>query len=245
MPLSDPDARLLALNRGLLEDTGAVVSAVSPESAEIVDDKWETFLFLSRIGIRTPTTWLDEDHRPEDVGTYLLKPRRGSAGKGIQVVRPGASAFIPEGYLAQELADGPEITVDLACDQDGQVIGVGMRERLEVRAGEVSKSRTIVNAEVEEAAVLIASNLNAVGFLTAQCFATNDGPVFIEVNGRIGGGAPLSIQAGYAGDEALCRLFRPATSARELAAVDHFMTRYDDQFFSTGMPTTFSNERRG
>ncbi|MCJ7818292.1 MAG: ATP-grasp domain-containing protein, partial [Syntrophales bacterium] len=75
------------------------------------------------------------------------------------------------------------------------------RKRLEVRAGEVSKSQIELNPEIIAAGSQVAQALaqrGGLGMINLQCMYTADRDVkFIEINPRFGGGCPLSIHAGY------------------------------------------------
>jgi carbamoyl-phosphate synthase large subunit len=72
------------------------------------------------------------------------------------------------------------------------------RKRIEIRAGEVSKSQIIKNENIMYQAAEVVTKLGAgPGVITLQLFLTDDGRVkFIEINPRFGGGVPLSIKAG-------------------------------------------------
>jgi carbamoyl-phosphate synthase large subunit len=72
------------------------------------------------------------------------------------------------------------------------------RLRIEVRSGEVSKSRVVKDSRIMAQARRVVELLGAgPGVITVQLFRTKDGRLrFNEINPRFGGGAPLSIQAG-------------------------------------------------
>ena len=147
-PLIDPDAPVLAANRATLEETGARVVVLPDASVDIVSDKWATLALLSGEGVPTPETWLPEQRTAQDLTfPVFIKPRRGSAGKQTFVVNNEREyAFFVdyvEDPVLQEYVEGPEVTSDVVCDLRGKVLGVVSRERIEVRAGEVAKGRTI------------------------------------------------------------------------------------------------------
>jgi len=237
VPLTDPDARLLADRRSGFEAAGLVVAAVSPSAAEVIDDKWRTVEYFAECGVSSPQSWLEVPNA-EPSKQLLIKPRRGSAGQGIVPITTGYDGVIPKGAFVQEVVRGSEVTIDAFCMPDGSCASVAMRERLEIRAGEVSKARTVFHEDVEEDVLRIVPGLGAIGPITLQCFLTETGPQFIEINGRAGGGIPLSIHAGSRSDELLFQL-RNGGSTVYRPAVDIYMTRYDDQFFSQGKPTPF------
>ena len=97
--------------------------------------------------------------------------------------------------------EGQEYTSDIYIDFRGLVRCIVPRKRLEVRAGEVSKSQIELNPSVIQPTQKLAQVLaarGAIGVLNIQCLLTSDGMVyFIEINPRFGGGCPLSIKAGY------------------------------------------------
>ncbi len=127
--------------------------------------------------------------------------------------------------IIQEFIKGKEYTIDVLCDLKGEIISVVPRERIEVRSGEVSKSRTVINKKIIKATIdlvnklkqyieeykiyckITSENFNAlqlekdegtvIGPLTIQCIVTKDNEIkFIEINPRFGGGVPLSFEAG-------------------------------------------------
>jgi carbamoyl-phosphate synthase large subunit len=94
-----------------------------------------------------------------------------------------------------------EYTSDIYIDFKGRVRCVVPRKKLEVRAGEVSKSQIEMNPAVLGPTRKVAEALaakGATGVLNIQCILDKKGDAyFIEINPRFGGGCPLSIRAGY------------------------------------------------
>jgi len=78
-------------------------------------------------------------------------------------------------------------------DSKGKIISVVPRLRIEVRAGEVSKAKTVKDKNIIDEVKRLCSCLDgAYGYLTIQLFKTDERIVFIEINPRFGGGYPLS-----------------------------------------------------
>ncbi|HEY6563675.1 MAG TPA: hypothetical protein VIY86_04225, partial [Pirellulaceae bacterium] len=50
-----------------------------------------------------------------------------------------------EDPILQEYLSGPEVTSDVVCDFEGQVLGITSRQRIAIRGGEASKSVTVRN----------------------------------------------------------------------------------------------------
>ena len=117
----------------------------------------------------------------------------------------------------------------------GGVACVVVRQRLEVRAGEISKGYTVRDPTLEGWARRLTERLpDAAGPLTLQCFKGPDGRLaFIEINPRFGGGFPLSLAAGADYPRWLLEwaLGRPSTATAHGWRGDVAMLRYDDAVF--------------
>jgi carbamoyl-phosphate synthase large subunit len=200
-PLIDPDVPMLARHREELESTGARLVVVPLESAEIAADKWRTRQFLRRLDLPVPGTWLPGQLNPAGAEYPLfVKPRFGSASQGtFQAANAEEleffSRYVPDPII-QEFLPGPEITTDVTCDLDGNVLAVVSRQRIRVRSGEVLVGKTVFDRGVTDACVRIAQGLQAIGPINVQCMMKDNAPKFIEINARAGGGMPLGIAAG-------------------------------------------------
>lgn len=240
-PLIDPDIPILAAHRGPIEATGARLAVVQSEAAAITADKWLTTCFFRELGLSTPQSWLPVQVDPEQVNyPVFIKPRQGSAAKHTFKVTGARNLtffldYVPEPII-QEYLPGPEITNDVICDLDGDILGVVSRQRIEVRWGEVAKGVTVYSPEITLACVRIARALPAVGPITVQCMMKDGVPYFTEINARMGGGIPLGIAAGAASPQWL--LGRAAKLPVEIPPLGSYqtglyMTRFDDSFFLT------------
>jgi len=238
-PLIDPDVPVLARGRAQLEERGARVVVVSPETAEIARDKWRTFQFFREHGIPTPMTWLPGGRPWADVVyPVFLKPRYGSAGKGAFRAQDRAEAeffskHIPD-PIVQEYLPGPEITNDVSCGLDGEVWAVVSRKRIEVRWGEVAKGQTMRDRNILRYCLTVAREMAARGPITVQCILREGEPSFTEINARFGGGLPLGIAAGvpsprwYLAEAAGLPVQPPALGEYRLGV---YLTRFDESFF--------------
>ncbi|MEM2002425.1 MAG: ATP-grasp domain-containing protein [Candidatus Methanomethylicaceae archaeon] len=240
-PLIDPDILMLALHRQELEATGARVVVVSEEAATITADKWLTYQFFRRIGIPTPHSWLPEHIQDTNLEyPVFIKPRFGSAGKqAFKAHNESELAFfldyVPE-PIVQEYLPGPEITNDVICDFESNVLAIVSRQRIEVRWGEVAKGKTIYDPEIIRHCITIAKGLQAIGPITVQCMLRDGKPYFTEINARFGGGVPLGIAAGVNSPQWFLALaaglsvdIPPLGSYK----VGLYLTRFDDSYFLT------------
>ena len=240
-PLIDPDITNLAGLESQLSAVGAKLAAVDVESAEIAADKWRTAAFFRKLGLATPQSWLPDDPAlGQQKYPLFIKPRRGSASSHTFRVRNAAelqffSSYVPDPII-EELLPGPEITSDIVCDLEGEVLGVVSRKRIEVRGGEVLKGVTVRDDRIIDACLRIARSLRAHGPITVQCMMRDGIPVFTEINARFGGGFPLAIAAGFDGPlYLLARAAKRDVVIPRLGdyAVGLFVSRFDDSLFLT------------
>ncbi|MEM0488758.1 MAG: ATP-grasp domain-containing protein [Candidatus Bathyarchaeia archaeon] len=200
-PLIDPDIPFLARHRRRLEDTSAKVVVVPERAAIITRDKWLTYQFLRELKIPTPRTWLPSEIKNTSPEYPLfIKPRSGSAAKQTFKINNARELYFFLDYvtdpIVQEYLPGPEITNDVVCDFQGNVLAVVSRQRLEVRGGEVTKGKTVYDPRIIQYCLTIAKGLKAIGPITVQCILREGEPYFTEINARFGGGVPLAFAAG-------------------------------------------------
>ncbi|MCQ6278892.1 ATP-grasp domain-containing protein [Bacillus sp. EB600] len=203
IPLIDTELVLLANNKDLFEQIGVKLLISSKKLNEIANDKLETYKFFSKNGIATPKVFSEEDLTIENFKfPLLIKPRHGSSSKGVIKINNKRELDFFKDYIPnpiiQEFIMGIEYTVDVMTDFNGNIKTIVPRQRIETRAGEVSKGITKKDIEIINAVESVVTKLpGAAGCITLQCFKKEDGTItFIEINPRFGGGIPLSIEAG-------------------------------------------------
>jgi len=251
IPTHDRELMLYARTRERFEAIGTRVCICAPELIEIASDKTLTHAWLSGQGFPTPRQATLAEVKADPGGwdfPLIVKPRRGSASIGLQRLRDAeALARLEPDHdaIVQSLAPGDEFTVDVFVDRAGQCRCTVPRQRLEVRAGEVSKGLTVRDAMIESLAVRVAEALPGVaGVLNIQIFADRAAgrAQVIEINPRFGGGYPLTHAAGANLIAALLAEAGPALPAPDLAGwvPGRVMLRYDEAVFvsreSAGLP---------
>lgn len=204
VPLIDSDLVKLSESRERFARLGCGVLVSSPVVVATCRDKLQMFRFLTRHGIDTPETWSAAGFSVGRSTRFpmFLKPCFGSASKGSFILRDRQALkalvpLVPEA-IVQEYVSGVEYTLDVYTGYDGRPRCVVPRQRVEVRGGEVTKSRTCKNAEIMAVGLRVAEALtDCVGLITIQLILTPAGRIrVIEVNPRFGGGVPLAIRAG-------------------------------------------------
>jgi carbamoyl-phosphate synthase large subunit len=224
VPTVDLDLKSLSRNKAKFAALGCRVLVSEPDVIDICQDKRKTYKFLLQNNFESPATVSIQtalrnltnrklvvskvepssivNSKSETGFPLFLKPWDGSAGRGNAVVNSRRELLfyakrIPNA-ICQEFVEGVEHTCDVYIDFDMKVRCVVPRRRIEIRAGEVSKSQVVRDPRIMTEAVRLVEKLGAgPGVVTLQLFITDDGKIkFIEINPRFGGGAPLSIKAG-------------------------------------------------
>ncbi len=204
IPTIDSELGLLASSCEAFAEFGCRVVISSSEVIDICSDKVLTFSALKKAKIDTPATWTFDEilQRKRHRFPYFMKPRAGSAGKGNYRIDNVEELRIlgqrVEDPIVQEFVNGVEHTMDVYAGFDGEPRCAVPRKRLEVRTGEVSKAVIVKDRRVMDVGLAVARALGGCrGVVTVQCMVTNRGRIrVIEMNPRLGGGAPLAIHAG-------------------------------------------------
>lgn len=138
---------------------------------------------------------------------FLMKPRRGYAGKGIvRVADPAGFAPLADRlgaeYMAQRLTgtDDAEYTVSVFCDGAGEVrAGIALRRRL-AQDGSTAKAVVTDMAPFRETIDRLAAVFRPEGPTNFQFRLTEAGPMLLEINPRIS--SATSIRAAFGMNEA-------------------------------------------
>lgn len=132
----------------------------------------------------------------------IAKPRHGSASRGIKIFHniddlmhlSNLSDYIVEEYIENR----EEYTVDAYVAQNGEIMTVVPRCRLEVMGGEVTRTITCRNTTLDTMSRRVIEHFNLRGPVTLQFLhdLDKDRYLLMEVNPRLGGGVVCSIYAG-------------------------------------------------
>lgn len=209
IPLYEPEFPILDGARRQFEEIGVTLVLSEKAVLDICDDKRGTAAFFEKYRIPAPRTLSAEEIQGIIAGKegkypLVVKPADGMGSENIFFAKNRRELEFFYGYvdnaLVQECAPGKEYTVDVLCDFSGRPVYIVPRIRLEVRAGEVTKSRVdLQECVIEETGRLLAA-LNREGCvkgpMTIQCFLDGGSLRFLEINPRFGGGVPLAFAAG-------------------------------------------------
>lgn len=208
IPLYEKEFDLLNKYRSRFEEKGIILLLSSADVIKICNNKYDTYNFFQQNDIDTPVTYnksvikekLEEDHFRESSFPMIVKPSCGMGSKNVFKVNDlnELKFFIDyiEDPIVQQFVNGKEYTIDVLCDLKGNVISIVPRERVEIRSGEVSKTKTEKNTVIIEKVLYICSRINFIGPVTIQCIDDGESIKFIEINPRFGGGVPLTFESG-------------------------------------------------
>jgi carbamoyl-phosphate synthase large subunit len=223
--------------RRQLREHGCEVVISSEQALADCREKDRTFHLFRKLGIPTIQTWrADEIADPATLPfPVYMKPRCGRAS--IDNYRADTLDEyrllidkVPDA-LVQPYTAGTEVTIDCVSDLGGRFLAACPRVRVQVKSGQSYRSRTFRDVGLEAMAKTIVEALPIVGACNMQCFLTEDGPRFFEINARFGAGSVLSMQAGLNGPAALVSMARGQTLPMLKPRSNMSMLRYWQEVF--------------
>ena len=221
--LNDLELPILAENKTRFEALGTKVIVSDPEVIDICFDKYKTAKWVESLGLNAPKTYVTLASAKEALAKgeiafpLFMKPRWGSGSIGLETIEDMeeldtyynllfkkikktilATASVGDEYIKiQEKLGGNEFGLDVMNDLEGNNVGVSVKRKLAMRAGETDKAITMDLPEVREMGRKIGENLHHIGNLDVDIMQRANGDYCIlELNPRFGGGFPFSYEAG-------------------------------------------------
>ena len=218
-PGSDPELPVLSRSKAIIEaETGTRVIISSERVIEIGNDKWATARFLAEHGLPHASSVIPEPGEAlehflaEHPFPLVLKPRHGSASRGVFVVHSRTEleallSRVPEPVL-QELLGSPEeeYTCGLFADADGTLLGV-ITARRELLTGTTYRAWVADFPDVRQEVERIGKALHPFGPCNVQLRRTPQGPTAFEINPRCSGTTAIRAYYGWNEPEAALRRF--------------------------------------
>lgn len=221
--LNDLELPILAENKSKFEELGVTVIVSDPDVIDICFDKYKTAQWAVSIGLNAPKTYVTLASAKEALSNgeiafpLFMKPRWGSGSIGLETIDDMeelniyyhllmkkikktilATASVGDEYIMiQEKLTGSEFGLDVMNDLSGRNVGVSVKQKLAMRAGETDKAITVDLPEVREMGAVIGRNLRHIGNLDVDIMQRANGDYCVlELNPRFGGGFPFSYEAG-------------------------------------------------
>ena len=246
--LNDLELPILAENKARFEAIGVKVVVSEPKVIDIAFDKYKTAQWVECLGLTAPKTYV----RLEDCKKALaageidfplfMKPRWGSGSIGLESIADMeeldiyygllmkkikktilATASVGDEYIMiQEKLTGSEFGLDIMNDLDGKNIGVSVKQKLAMRAGETDKAVTVDLPEVREMGRKIGEAIGHIGNLDVDIMQRADGAYCVlELNPRFGGGFPFSYEAGVNFPKALIQMIKGESVDPQMLVPDY------------------------
>lgn len=233
--LNDLELPILAENKARFEAIGVKAVVSDPKVIDIAFDKYKTAQWVESLGLAAPKTYvrLEDCKKALEAGEIafplFMKPRWGSGSIGLESIADMeeldiyygllmkkikktilATASVGDEYIMiQEKLTGSEYGLDIMNNLDGKNIGVSVKQKLAMRAGETDKAVTVDLPEVREMGRKIGEALGHIGNLDVDIMQRADGAYCVlELNPRFGGGFPFSYEAGVNFPKALIQMIK-------------------------------------
>ncbi len=245
IPTIDTDLMLLSENKAEFEKIGTKVLVSSIEKVKLCRNKKLTTEYFNSIGLKSPFAFdkIEEFENELNLNKFdfpiFIKPKDGSSS--INAYRVDDFEELKfcikrvSNYIIQPYINGIEYTVDIFCDYNGNPIYITPRERLEIRAGEVSKTKIVQDDTIISEMLTLVDDFKPCGQITVQLIkdSKTGENFYIEINARFGGGAPLSIKAGADSAEAIIRMLNGETLeySNKAAKDNSVFSRYDQSIY--------------
>lgn len=238
VPTIDTELAILAANKSIFERQGTYLCVSDYSFIMMCRDKRNTGAFFEEKGIRVPKP-IDKFNPSFPM---FAKPYDGSLSSNLHYIRSEeeltAEILADPKLIFMEYIDKDkyqEYTVDMYFGRDNLLKMAVPRERIEIRAGEINKGRTVKTFLEPYIHSHLAHIEGCIGCICGQFFydKESDDMVGIEINPRFGGGYPLSYAAGANYAEFLIREYflDENISYSDNWTAGMLMLRFDDAIF--------------
>lgn len=223
--LFDIDLPVLSRNRELFEKEGIKLVISDYNVTTICNDKWLTYKFLCRIGVKQTPSFISKEKTIEEINEGIIsyplyiKPRWGMGSIGVYKVDNEDELNVLYNKLYKEIFNtylkfeseidresciiiqqsiiGQEYGIEILNDLEGNYVATFAKRKISMRAGETDIAETVNPFQFENTAKIISSNLKHVGNLDVDCFLTDNGDLYVlEMNCRFGGQYPFTHNSG-------------------------------------------------
>ncbi|MFA1822328.1 ATP-grasp domain-containing protein [Virgibacillus oceani] len=224
VPLNDLEVPIISAHKDELEQLGISVFAPDLPVVNKVRDKGKYRELLKSFDVMAPLSYINvEDAKKalydkEVSFPLIVKPRNGSASIGIEFVHSvkgmkvaydhavkeiietslnDATYKKPEdNVIIQEVIEGDKFSVDMFNDLEGNHLASFVRKQLAMRGGDVDRTITVNEPELQAIAERTGENLGHAGYMNADVYYDGMNYYVIDINPRFGGGYSFTHNAG-------------------------------------------------
>lgn len=223
--LFDIDLPVLAKNKHLFKQAGIELIVSDYNVTTICNDKWLTYEFLVKIGIRQTPSFINLDEAKKAIAEgsanypLFIKPRWGMGSIGIYKVETEeelnvlykklhreifntylkyeSSMDVDSCIIIQQAIKGQEYGIEVLNDLNGNYVATFAKKKVAMRSGETDIAETVDPAMFEEVGRLLSKSLKHLANLDVDCFVTESGDIYVlEMNCRFGGQYPFTHNSG-------------------------------------------------
>ena len=207
LSLIDPELSLLAANKQKFVEVGTIPIISEYETVEICFNKYRMYEFLASNDFKTIKSYINKEAFYHDVESgnvsypVFLKPIKGSASININKAYSKEEIELLfkkyDDLMIQEYMNGKEYGADVFIDIiSGEVVGIFLKEKIKMRAGETDKSVSVKNNELFALIKRFVKKAGLKGIVDIDIFEKNNEYYISEVNPRFGGGYPHAYECG-------------------------------------------------
>ncbi|CAG2143604.1 hypothetical protein LMG26411_02408 [Cupriavidus numazuensis] len=222
LSLNDLELPLIAEHAHRFREVGTVPVVSPAEVIHLCADKFLTAQFAESVGISTPRSYATLKSAEDAIEAgdidfpLVVKPRWGSASFGIFFVENRDELRFAHAYceriwkqskftrmgqpdalvLIQEMISGQEYGLDVFNDLEARPVGVAVRKKLSMRAGETDRAVTVDSDPFSDMAGRISRGLRHIGNVDCDVIVRDGRQYLLEMNPRFGGGYPFTHIAG-------------------------------------------------
>ncbi|WP_316155537.1 ATP-grasp domain-containing protein [Cupriavidus sp. BIC8F] len=222
LSLNDLELPLLAAHAHRFREVGTTPVISSEEVIHLCADKFLTAQFAESIGVSTPRSYATLESAEHAIASgavsfpLVVKPRWGSASFGIFFVENLEELCFAHAYcqriwrqsnlarmgqpespvLVQEAISGQEYGLDIFNDLEAKPVGLAVRKKLSMRAGETDRAITVESKPFSDLASRISRELGHIGNVDCDVIVRDGRQYLLEMNPRFGGGYPFTHLAG-------------------------------------------------
>lgn len=209
IPLSDLELEILSRQKAAFLENGILVAVSDEWVVETCANKKLTYEFFRKHDLPMPESFFSLDNFNREF-PCVRKPLRGSASRGLSVVRnaEGLIGFEPGHEMIQAFVPGTEYGVDVLNDLNGNFVSACVKRKILMRAGETDRAEIIHSDEIGALARRVSEKLRHKGILDLDIKQDANSDLYcIDLNPRFGGGYPATHLAGLKYLHALIDMF--------------------------------------
>ena len=200
IPTRDGELSFWAAHKNILSERKISVMISDLSSIEKCNDKLTFYSSSQELPVPVIPTFLDLNQI--DSKTFVVKSRWGSGSSGIGLNLCRKEAFDHAEKINdpvfQPYIKGKEFSAETWIDHNGQCHGLVLRWRIQVVRGESHESKIFLNENWGNLIIDMFEKIRGLqGHCLAQIIVDEDCKLhLIEINPRLGGASPLSLEAG-------------------------------------------------